>query len=139
MRSNSNPVCFLYFFSGRFQLIPIPTYSGSSDLLEGFLTFKFHTSASDWDDNVYMGIVRKLVDAVNVQNGKSILKYALSLQLPPMLTSQFSEPAAKAVWETVLRAHENPLVSDPEPMLVDIPMEIPPNPPSKPPRARLRP
>ena len=130
---------FIFLFWQISTYIPIPTYSGSSDLLEGFLTFKFHTSASDWDDNAYMGIVRKLVDAVNVQNGKSILKCAPSLQLPPMLTSQFSEPAAKAVWETVLRAHENPLVSDPESMLVDIPMEIPPNPPSKPPRARRRP
>jgi hypothetical protein len=78
---------FYISFSGRFHLIPIPTCLGSSDLLEGFLTFKFHTSASDWGDNVYMGIVRKLVDALVVRSGKSILRYTPSLQLPPMLTS----------------------------------------------------
>lgn len=96
---------------------------GSSDLLEGSLTFKFHTSASDWDDNVYMGIVRKLVNAVAVKNEKSTL----------------TEPAARTVWEAVMRAHESPSASnDPEPMLVDIPMENTSNPPSKP-RAKLRP
>lgn len=138
-RSSSNLVCLYISFTGRFYLNPIPTCLGSHDL-EGFLTFKFHESASDWDDKVYMRIVQKLLEAVVVKNGKSFLECAPSLQLPPMLTSYFSEPAARAVWETVMRAREGPSVSnDPEPMLVDIPIGNPPNPPSKPSRARLRP
>lgn len=137
-RSNSNLVCLYVSFTGRFYLIPIPTCSGSHDL-EGFLTFKFHESANDQDDNVYMGIVQKLLDVVTVKNGKFFLECAPSPQLSPMLTSCFSEPAARAVWETVMRARESPSVSnDPEPMLVDIPIENSPNPPLKP-RARLRP
>ena len=39
-----------------------------------------------------------------------------------------------------MRAHESPSVSnDPEPMVVDTPMENPSSPSSKRPRARLRP
>ena len=87
LRSSSNPVYFFCIsFSGRFHLIPIPTCLGSSDLNKGFLTFKFHKSASDWDENVYMGIVRKLVDAVIVKDGKSILECVPFLQLPHRLT-----------------------------------------------------
>jgi hypothetical protein len=80
-----------------------------------------------------MGIVHKLVDAVIINDGKLILECVPSLPPPRILTSKFSEPAARAVWETVMRAHESPSVSsDPEPMLLDIPMENPPNPPAKP-------
>ena len=76
---------FVFLFRARFHLILIPTCLGSDDILGGFLTFKFHTSASDWDDNVYLGIVRKLGEVM--KKGKSILEYAPSLQLLPMLTS----------------------------------------------------
>ncbi len=86
MRSNSIPVCFFLNSSGSFDLTPTPTRLGDSDL-EGFLTFKFDTSASDWDDNVYMGVVGKLVDAIKAKDGKSILKCVPSLQFSPMLTS----------------------------------------------------
>ena len=78
---------FAFHFLVDSHLIPIPTCLGSSDLDKGFLTFKFHKSASDWDENVYMGIVRKLVDAVIVKDGKSILECVpFFLQLPHRLT-----------------------------------------------------
>lgn len=41
---------------------------------DGLLTFKFDISASDWDKGVYMGIVEKLVEALRLKDGKSILK-----------------------------------------------------------------
>ena len=67
-------------------LIPLLTLtcSGSSDP-EGLLTFKFDTSASDWDNGVYMGVVRKLVDSVVFKDGKSILECVPSLKSLPML------------------------------------------------------
>jgi Ulp1 family protease len=96
---------------------------GSTDP-DGLLTFKFDTSASDWDNDVYMGVVKKLADALSVNDGKSILDL----------------PAARAVWEAVMRVHESqPASSDPEPMPLHISKENPPNPPPSKPRARLRP
>jgi hypothetical protein len=80
LRSHSNPVCDLFILSGSFELISTPTRVGSTDP-DGLLTFKFDASASDWDNSVYMEIVKKLVDALNVKDGKSILEcVAHSLQ-----------------------------------------------------------
>ena len=90
VRLYSNPVFFIFYlgisFCDRSHLSFLsPTCLESSDVPGGSLTFKFHTSACDWDDDVYMGIVRKLEDVVNF--GKSISEYAFSLQLLSMLTS----------------------------------------------------
>ena len=51
----------------------MPTCLGSS-CPKGLLTFKFDTSAREWDGDVYMGIVQKLVDAISLKGGKSILE-----------------------------------------------------------------
>ncbi len=74
---------------GMLNFIPlspalISTCSGSPDT-EGLLTFKFDTSASDRDD-VHMGIVQKLVDAVVQKDGQTILECVPSLLSPPVLT-----------------------------------------------------
>ena len=102
---------------------------------EGLLTFKLDTTASDWDGTVYMAVVKKLADALQTKAQKSILECVPSLrsQSHPMLTSWFSGPAARAVWEAAIRVHEDPILPAP-----DVPKEDPPNPPSKP-RAGLRP
>lgn len=50
-----------------------------SDGPEGLLTFKFDTTASDWDDGVYMALVRRLVDALSPEVRKSILECVSSL------------------------------------------------------------
>jgi hypothetical protein len=57
-----------YFLSGSFNLISTPTCSGST------LTFKFDRFARDWEKDVYMAVVRELVDALDVTNEKSILE-----------------------------------------------------------------
>jgi hypothetical protein len=57
----------------------MPTYLGSS-CPKGLLTFKFDTSAREWDGDVYMGIVQNLVDAVVPKDGKSILECVPPLQ-----------------------------------------------------------
>ena len=70
-----------YFLSGSFNLISTPTFSGST------LTFKFDRFASDWEKDVYMVVVRELVDALDVTYENSILEcVAHSLQSPPVLT-----------------------------------------------------
>ena len=47
--------------------------SGSTDP-EGLLTFKFDTSANDWDNEVYMVVVQNLLDSLVDKDGKSILE-----------------------------------------------------------------
>jgi hypothetical protein len=52
---------------------------------------------------------------------------------------RFSGAGAGAVWEAVTRVREDTsIMGDLEPMVLDIPKENPPNPPSKP-RPRPRP
>jgi hypothetical protein len=57
---------------GNVVLILAQTWSGSSDP-EGLLTFKFDKSSSSWDNEVYMGVIQKLLEFV-VKDGKSILE-----------------------------------------------------------------
>ncbi|KAI0250772.1 hypothetical protein BJV78DRAFT_535499 [Lactifluus subvellereus] len=85
--------------------------------------FKFDTSSNGWDKGVYLRVVQGLVEALDSKDGKSIL----------------DGPASRSVWEAITRAHEDqPTQSEPEPMLVDIPKENPPDPTSKP-RPRPKP
>jgi hypothetical protein len=66
----------------------ISTCSGSPDT-EDLLTFKFDTSASDRDD-VHMGVVQKLVDAVVHRDRQTILECVPSLLSPPVCKSKQS-------------------------------------------------
>jgi len=66
---------------GDVVLILAPTCSGSSDP-EGLLTFKFDTSSSSWDNEVYMSVVQKLLEFV-VKDGKSILECVCLGQVTP--------------------------------------------------------
>jgi hypothetical protein len=51
----------------------VPTCSGSDDP-EGLLTFKFDTSASGWDNGVYIGVIQRLLESLTLKDGKSILE-----------------------------------------------------------------
>ncbi|KAI0004477.1 hypothetical protein BJV74DRAFT_377469 [Russula compacta] len=98
-------------------------FKPGSSYSDGLLTFKFDTTASGWDSDVYVGVVQKLVDVLVSKDDKSIL----------------DGPAARALWEAVTRVQEDRLImSDPEPMILDLPKENTPKPPSKT-RARLKP
>ncbi|KAH9002623.1 hypothetical protein EDB86DRAFT_2896932 [Lactarius hatsudake] len=63
---------------------------GSHDA-NGLLTFKFDRFASDWDLKLYGELVRDLQRALVSKDGKSVL----------------DRPGANAVWEAVMRAHED--------------------------------
>jgi hypothetical protein len=63
---------------------------GSTDD-DGFLTFKFDSVASDWDEKLYYDLLSVLTSAVVSRDRKSTLDRA----------------GAKAVWESVTRAHDS--------------------------------
>jgi hypothetical protein len=84
-RFKPGTILFFFFSLDDAWLIPASTCLGSSDL-DGLLTFKFDKTASGWDNDVYVGLVQKLVDALVVKDGKSILECVAYPQPSPVLT-----------------------------------------------------